>query len=1145
VQRLDGAFVFSASDLNNYLECLHLTELDRAAAAGLRERPPRAEESLIATKGLEHERRHLERLRVEYGDALVAFGDDPHSGAAAMLAAEAETIAAMERGARLIYQATFFDGRFYGRADFLRRVEHPCERWAYSYEVIDTKLALSTKPYFLVQLCNYGEHLERIQGKPQGDYAPRAHIVLGDGDERSFRVADYAAYYRHLKSAFLARVESGGYETYPYEVAHCAVCRWTQVCRQRRDDDDHLSIVAGIRKAQIKRLEEHEIATVAALAAAGDDDRPERMSGATFSDLRVQSALQNRQREAEARGEAFPYAYAFREAEEAAGFAHLPKPARGDVFFDIEGDPLYLPGRGLEYLFGLYLPDEPEGAKYRAFWATDATKEQAAFEALVDFLTERRRAFPGSHVYHYASYETSALKRLMGHYGTREAEVDALVSSGAFVDLYPVVKQAMWISQPSYGLKKVEKLYGMERSAEVKAGDDSIVMFESWRASGDGAILEDIERYNEEDVVSTYRLRDWLLERREEFAAGQGEPMPWREDAVPRPPEDDAERTALEARLLDGLLPPESLAALRDLAEPDRARWLLGNLLQYHRRENKPEWWKYFQRCENPQDLREFDRDAMGGLVLRYDVAPYKVGPKDRNLVYTYTFPPQEHYLGANPHSPFDRCAAGTVVALDDAEGTIALKLASKIAPESLRALIPGSPLPIRKQTEAMQALAQAYLAGALEPATLQMLLARPPRLTGFAENARLQPEDVTAEALSAAIGALDASYLFVQGPPGSGKTTKGARAIVDLLASGKRVAIAANGHKAVHNLLHKVEEVARARGVRFRGAHRHSDLNEGSAYVSRATDPLIESASDADGTGYDLFSSSLYSWTSRDFGSWDALFIDEAGQVALADALIASRAARNVVLLGDPLQLPQVVQGYHPIGTARSILQHLLGPDATVRPTRGIFLDTSYRMHPSIRAFVSDAIYESRITKDGDTIGNAVRASGLGGSGLRYVPVVHEGNGRYSVEESEAIAREAARLLAGTVSVDGRPHRPMTTDDILVVAPYNLQRREIARALAAAGIHGVRVGTVDKFQGQEAPVVFYSMATSSGDDVPRDAAFLFDRNRFNVAISRAQCLSVLVCSPRLLDLRCGSVETMALANLLCAFVERAETVAD
>ncbi len=577
-----------------------------------------------------------------------------------------------------------------------------------------------------------------------------------------------------------------------------------------------------------------------------------------------------------------------------------------------------------------------------------------------------------------------------------------------------------------------------------------------------------------------------------------------------------------------------------------RARWLLGHLLQYHRREAKPGWWKVFDGYENADQLTEFNHEAIGDMTLCEDPAPFKLKKADHNQVYTYEFPDQLYNLGSsNPHCPHTRQNAGEVVAIDDERNRIQIKLARKIVPNRLRALIPGGPIDTKPQKAAIHRLASAYEAGTVReqfPASLAILLRSTPRLKGVTPGAPLQPAEITGDALAALVTALDRSYLFVQGPPGSGKSTTGGDAIAALLGAGKRVGIVSRGYAAVQNLLHKVEESARERGLTFTGLHRHSQDEH--AYVSRLAAPLITSTNDNGAfvsQPHDLAAGTPWLFSREDLvGRYDVLFIDEAGQLSLADALACAGAAHNVVLLGDPLQLAQVSQGAHPLGTEASVLEHLLGDQHTVPPDRGVFLDISYRMHPAICAFISRTVYDGRLRSAPATTANGVTSTGLTGAGLRYLPVAHRGNSRESPEEAERIADAIDALLRGRVTLPNEGERDLTPSDILVVTPYNAQRLRIGRTLAARGHTGIRVGTVDKFQGQEAAVVFYSMATSSADDMPRDLSFLFEKNRFNVAISRAQCLSVLVCSPALLEVRTRTPFEMMLASLLCAFIESA-----
>lgn len=272
-----------------------------------------------------------------------------------------------------------------------------------------------------------------------------------------------------------------------------------------------------------------------------------------------------------------------------------------------------------------------------------------------------------------------------------------------------------------------------------------------------------------------------------------------------------------------------------------------------------------------------------------------------------------------------------------------------------------------------------------------------------------------------------------------------------------------------------------------------------------------------------------------------DVLFIDEAAQMSLANVLAVSQSAKSVVLLGDPRQLEQPIQGSHPDGADASALDHILGPHATIPADRGLFLPETWRLHPTICAFNSELFYESRLFSRPGLERQQVKSTGkLRGAGLRYLPIEHSGNQSSSQEEADAVRDLVTNILGSATTWVNRDdvEAVIKLNDILIIAPYNAQVFELQER-----IPGGRVGTVDKFQGQEAPIVIYSVTTSSHLDAPRGMEFLYSANRLNVATSRAKCICVMVASPRVFEAECRTPRQMQLANAFCRYLEMAAPV--
>jgi len=1133
--KLDGSLLLlAATDLANHLACRHLTELDRAVAEGRLGAPAWRDPALelLQERGLAHERGFVESLRAG-GLDVVDLRDVEGASAAE------RTLQAMRRGAGAIVQGELCEGRWRGRADVLVRVASPSALGDWSYEVYDTKLAQETRGGTVLQLCLYSDLLGRRQGR-----APEyMHVVKpGEGFPReTFRLADFQAYYRLVKGRLEEAVDrppSGS--TYPNPTNHCDVCRWWRECDERRHVDDHLSLVAGLGSLHIGELQRQGIGTLEEFAVRPEPlpERPVRGSLEAFDRAHGQARVQLQgRREARPVHELLP-------AEAGRGLARLPEPDAGDLFFDIESDP-FVDGGGLEYLLGVAFRGAGGTLEYRSFWGLDRAAERRAFEDFMDFVMERWRGHPGMHLYHFSPYEPAAVKRLMGRHGAREAEVDRLLRGGRFVDLLAATRQGLRASVESYSLKELEQFFGFGRTVELHAASGALrrvacVLELATAEEIPPRDLEIVEGYNRDDCLATAALREWLEARRDELLATGA--------SVDRPEASDdqasqaiqvweAEVQAVFDGLVNGL--PEDRAAW---GPAEQARWLLAHQLEYFHREDRCAWWEYFRlRDLEPDDLFD-ERKAIAALEF-IGVA----GGTERCPIHRYRFPAQEAALDEGN----DLCVpggdlVGKVAVFDPVRGILEIKKRGDSASIHPAAVFVKDRVPPGPNAPAILDVGRSIAQNGVDGegpyhAVRNLLLKQLPRLSGGSGGAlRRRGEDVVEAAVRLARN-LDHGVLPIQGPPGSGKTYAGARMIVALAREGRSVGVTAVSHKVIENLLKAIHSAATEIGVPLRTIHKVTKQSE---VVPQGIEEVTSNGAAQAGLAQGgVVGGTTWLWTCEEMiGSVDYLFVDEAGQMSLAQALAAGRCARNLVLLGDPQQLEQPQRGAHPEGAEVAALVHVLDGRKTIADEMGLFLDETWRLHPSICAFTSELYYEGRLQSRPGLERQALTGdTPFACSGLFFVPVEHAGNQSSSREEVAAVAAIVGGLTSGRVSwidKDGRSH-PLQERDILVIAPYNAQVGALIGGLPA----GVRVGTVDKFQGQEAPVVIYSTASSSAEDAPRGMEFLYNPNRLNVATSRARCACILVAAPRVLEPDCRTPEQMRWANGLCRFRELAREI--
>jgi len=1126
-----GSLVYSPSDLVLYSVSPFASWMDRYYLENPHAVIPDEEtedEKLIAQTGDQHEHAVLDELKSSEPNLLeIPRGDFEVS--------RSNTLAAISSKAPIIFQAALAARRFAGFTDFL--ILDKTGR----YQVWDTKLARSPKPYYAIQLCCYTEMLADETRKPLPE---KFGIILGSKEKVEFRVEDFIHYYRHIRASFLAMQDgfTGKIKDRPEPLARADHGRWTSLAEQFFIDTDHLVRVAGITVGQIKKLKASGIATMNDLAAASGKSVYKLASDSTEK-LVAQARLQCQTLADRTKKPDSPPRYEILSQNgangEPKGLAALPPYHTADVIFDMESYPL-IPG-GLEYLFGLSTVYEHE---FKDWWAHDREEEIRAFEAFIDWVFHRWKINPGMHIYHYAPYEVSAIRRLSTRYDTRQEEVDQLLRNEVFVDLYRIVCQGLRIGEDSYSLKAVEHLYRPKRTTKVATASDSIVQYARWIESkqprnwNNSEILKGIRDYNEDDCKSTTELLQWLRKVAKKL------------QIIAISPSISSTSTSIE-------LPPEVIKRLETATKlrekGDTVSIVLADVIDFHRREQKPMWWRMFDRKKaTPEELRD-DPDCIEGAQAKGHPNSDK-----RSLVQTYCFDPsQECKLAAGDRSQVmfthNLTARFTLAELDLSQGSLALKIGQKSLNEQFRgdfpqigSLIPYEHIPAEIIQAALTEVATGHLQNTLVPPANTLLNRIPP--VGLPQLAG----ESTTEAAIRITDSMSGECLIVQGPPGTGKTYTASRVIMALLSAGKKVGVASNSHKAVVNLLLACGDAARESGCHLRGIKVGGDdeeilfsRNPNVKYVKNSGDALTEYTGGVVGGTAWLFTRPEWA------DALDFLFIDEAGQVPLANAVAMARCTQNLVLLGDQMQLEQPVQGSHPGDAGLSALQYALKdmdasqPDspvfhAVIPQNYGLFLAESRRMHPSVCRFISDSIYEGRLGSHADCARQRITVPlGAKGfitkeSGIEFSGVEHYGNIQQSDEEVERVLAIYHELLGRLYTDKDGVTKPLALNDFLFIAPYNAQ----VRALQAILPVGARVGSVDKFQGQEAAVCILSLCSSFGEYGSRGLAFILDRNRVNVAVSRAQCLAVIVADPRIAGATPRSMDEIKLINLLCKLAD-------
>ena len=891
------------------------------------------------------------------------------------------------------------------------KVSSPSRFGNWSYEVYDCKLARETKAATILQLALYSALLADVQS-----LTPEFMYVVPAGqnfEPEPYRFAEYSAYYRYVKARLEKVCDNGRIEpTYPEPCAHCEICRWFAECTARRRADDHLSFVAGITTLQRNQLVDWQTGTMAQLAVLPVPLKQKPLHGSRdgFVRIREQARVQ-----VQARTEQRPI-HELLPIVEAAGFCNLPAPSPLDIFLDLEGDPFAAEG-GRQYLFGFVSADKQQ--VYGKQWSFTPEEEKHAFEWIVDEIIRRRDADPAMHVYHFAAYEPVKFKWLMGRYTTREDEIDRLLRAGVFVDLHTIFKQAVRAGVEEYSLKSLEPFHNFHRTTPLDESRAAMRVIEHWLELGAGGDLPEeirsvMEQYNEDDCRSTASLRDWLENQRAQLEKnGTVIPRPAAKDGAPSETLDERQKrvAALVAQLTENI--PIDPA---ERSPEQSARWLLAQLLDWHRRENKASCWEYYRLADLDDERLLDDRAALAGLTF------VRRTPRGRFLpVDTYSFIKQDTDIRAGDKVSCRQLNLGTVESIDFATLTVDIKKTA----ESLD--VHPSSIFVDKRGVNSNVLADSAFRvgtwikenalacqGPFQSIT-DLLLRSAPRLLAD-ENLKPLPREEAAETACRVVAALDNSVFAIQGPPGAGKTYTAARVICTLVAAGKKVGVSAFSHKAIRKVLEQVQLAAIELDMEVRCVQKVSEdsVNDDLPGVATTANNKAPLAALQSGQAQ-VVAGTVWLWSRPEYQhAVDVLLIDEAGQMALADVVAAAPAAKNLVLIGDPQQLQRPLQGSHPPGAEKSALEHLLGTHKTIPETMGLLLPETWRMHPSICDFTSELFYDGRLKARNHTRNRILQGHPwLNRAGLYFVPVAHDGNRNSSPEEVEVVAQIVDSLLA------------------------------------------------------------------------------------------------------------------------------------
>ena len=1113
--------LFSPTMLKKYLGCKYIifNEINEKKL-NLKKIELNINDKLRFEKGNQHEKDYLKELKKKHKKVLDLKKSD--------LTREekiSKTIQAMKEGWEIIHGGWLKKDKWTGEFDFLIINKELKSKFGdYSYEVIDTKYSNKPKPDHIIQLGMYTYMLEHTQGVLPKKFT----IVLKDMVEEDVQVNQVNEFFKIHRENYEKFVGNGVDKQKPEKCSFCSTCEWQEECEKIWIKEDNLNQVGGLTKVHLKKLLELKIDTISKLSKQDSKKTLKGFRKEISERLITQAKLQKEYDKTNV-----PiYQPNPNNLNGIKGFNLLPEPSECDLYFDIESveDHIY-PG-GLEYLLGIYYIENGK-EKFKALWSHNKEEEKKNVIEFFNFTQSHFKKYPKSKIYHYGSYEITALLKLTSFHKVKGIEYDHYLNLNKFVNLLEVNRQGLFISENSYSLKNVEKFYDFKREGDVQRGDASQEYYIEWLETQDQNFLDEIESYNKQDCSSTYQLHQWLLRI--------------------KPPETSwftPQKLDEEMKLRDWEIDMKLYSEKVDKSKikNQEIKQLMSDIIGFYNREDKPSWREFFDRKSKSDEELIDDPECIGNMKVNGKPTPDK-----RSMIYSYLFEDQDFKLRkskktiiANNQDIEQKDYAGTIIDIDYKKKEVLLKRGTSqgILPPIL-SIGPNKPQGNDKLILNTYKFIDSLIDGDKKYKALNDFLEKKhPNIKGIKEGDKIIRNNEFDKEIPKIISNLNDSYIYIQGPPGTGKTFQAANAITELLKQNKKIAITGLSHKVIHNLLYRVEEMATEKQISFEGYKKGNledddQIFDGEYIKTYSKDPAFMDALEETNVGQ-VFAGTKFHLASRYYDEKiDFLFIDEAGQLSLADLISIGNIAKNIILIGDQNQLGQPIKGTHPNNSGQSILDYLLEGKDTIPEDKGIFLNKTFRLHSKINNFISSNFYEDRLICDERTDKRTInfnKNSIIKDSGIHFIQMDHENNVQTSIEEFDAVLKLMKQLL-GLDYEDNGKKRKLSIEDFLIISPYNTQVNLLISKLEEAKIKNPKVGTIDKFQGQEAPITIISMTSSDSDSLPRNKEFFFNRNRLNVAISRAQVASIILFNPKLLDSSPKNLDHIKLMNNFFKFL--------